>query len=165
MVCYYTGIFMIAIVTGKCTVLLLNKYSLKVCAVWFGFWSSCLKFCIYLRCINTQRRTTTTPFSLWLPSPQSSLLCWYYKNYGFQVCVILFDFIQLIILFVFIYHESAHSCKQQHQLTSLNSYHLATTEHRDCMMGQPIVVKEIVTSIHFVCFSHLRQFTNVTNQC
>ena len=147
-----------------CTVLLLQKYALNVCAVLFGFWSSCLKVYIHSRFINTQQRTITSFFS-WSPFSRVSLLCWYYKKYGFKVCVILFSFIQLIIKFISISPESIHRYEQQPHLTSLMSYHLATAKHRDCIRSQPIIVREIITPIYFACFSHLRQFTTVTNQC
>ena len=40
----------------------------------FWFQSYCLIVCVHLRCINTQR-WTTTPFSLWLPLSRVSVLC------------------------------------------------------------------------------------------
>ena len=53
-------VFVIAIVTGKCTVLLLQKYNFKVCVVSFDFWSSCLKVYINLCCINTHQKILTS---------------------------------------------------------------------------------------------------------
>ena len=146
MVYYQTRVFLITIVMGECTVLLLRKYDFKVCAVLFGFWSSCLKFYIHLLCINTQR-WTTTPFSLWFPSSRVSLLCWYYKNAVLRFVWYCLVFIQIIIKFISIYPASTHIDKQQHHLTSLKSYNLATSEHRDCIRGQPIIVREIVNMI------------------
>ena len=35
LVCYQIRVFVIAIVTGECTVLLLQKYGFKVCAISF----------------------------------------------------------------------------------------------------------------------------------
>ena len=130
----------------------------------FGFWSSCLIVYIHLLCINTQWITTTL-FSLWSSLSGVILLCWYNTNTVLRFVWFIFIFIQLIIKFIYIYPVSTHSNKQRIHLTSLASYHLATAKRRDCIRGQPIVVRETVTLIYFVCFSHIRQFTTVTNQC
>ena len=91
MVRYQNHDSVIAIVTGECSVLVLQTYGIKVCAVLFGFWSSFLIIYSNLRCINTHR-WTTTPIFLWSPLSEVSLLCWYYKNTVLKVCVILLDF-------------------------------------------------------------------------
>ena len=164
MVCYHTQVFVKGNVTGECNVLLLREYILKACVVLFGFWSSCLKVYIHLLCINTQRRTTI-PFSSWSSLSQVSLLCWYYKNTVLRIVWSCLVFIQLIIKFISIYSTSSNSNKQQHHSTSLMSYNLVTTKLSDCFRGQPIVLRDIVTLIWYVCFSHLRKFTTVSNQC
>ena len=52
---YHTSVSMMAIVIGECTVLLLLKYGIKVCAVLFGFLSYCLMVYIRLGFINTHQ--------------------------------------------------------------------------------------------------------------
>ena len=52
-----------AIVMGKFTMLILIKYSFKVCVLSFGFYSTNYKVYIHLTCINTQQRTTS-PFDI-----------------------------------------------------------------------------------------------------
>ena len=136
----------ISIVTDECNILLLLSYGFKVCAVSFFFKSSCLIVYIHLRHINKQRRTTT-PFSLWYPLSQLSLLCWYYKNTVLRFVWYRLVFIQLIIEFISIYPASTNSDVQHHHSTSLMSYHLATAEYLDCDRGQTIFVREIVTPI------------------
>ena len=49
-------VFLIAIVTGECTILILQKYSFKVCLISFSFYSIRFKVYIYLLFINTQRQ-------------------------------------------------------------------------------------------------------------
>ena len=68
------------------------------------------------------------------------------RRYVFKVCAIFF-LIQLILKFISIYPSSTHSDEQQPHLTSIPSYHIATTKRQDCIRGQPIVVREIVTPI------------------
>ena len=135
-----------SIVTGECTVLILPKYVEKVCALSFGFWSCCFKVYIHLRIINTQRGTTT-PYYSWLSLSWISLLCWYYKYTLLRFVWYRLVFIQLIIKFVSIYPASKHRDKQQHHLTWLTSYHLVIADFRDCINGQPVVVREILTLI------------------
>ena len=137
MVCYQTQVFVITIVTGECTVLLLQKYGFNIFASSFGFRSSSWKLYIHLRCNNTQRRTTTQ-FSLWSPSSRVSLLCWYYKNTVLKFVWYHSVFIQLIIKFVSIYPASTHIRKHHHHVTSLISYHLSTVKLRNFIRGQPI---------------------------
>ena len=48
----------IAVVTGEFNMLILQKYSFKVCVISFGFYSTHYKVYIHLPCINTQKRTT-----------------------------------------------------------------------------------------------------------
>ena len=48
---------MIAIFTGECTILILQKYGFKVCVILFSFYSIHFKVCIHLPCINTQRQS------------------------------------------------------------------------------------------------------------
>ena len=108
LVCYQTRVFVISTVPGEYTLLLLQTYGFKVCAVSFGFWSSYLKVYTHLRCIDTQRQTTT-PFSLWLPSSRVSILCWYYKNTFLRFVWYCLVFIQLVIKLISIYPESTHS--------------------------------------------------------
>ena len=140
MVRYHTRFFVIPIVMGECTVLLLQKYGFKVCAVLFGFWSSCLKFHIHLLWINTQRQITT-PFYSWLPSSRVSLLCCYYEHTVRSFVWYCLVFIQLIMKFISICLASTHGNKQHQHLTSLTSYHLATYERQDCIKGQPISLR------------------------
>ena len=144
MVSYQTCVFVTNIVTGECTVLLLQKYVLKVFVVLFGFSSSSLKVFIHLRCIITQRQTTT-PVHLWFRLSRVILLCWYYKNTVLWFVWYCLVFIQIIIKFIFIYPAWTPSNKQHHHLTSLTSYHLVTAECWDCMRGQPNFVREIWT--------------------
>ena len=54
-------LFVITIVTGEFTVLILQKYSFEVCVILFGFYSTHFKVHIHLPWINTQWRTTS-PF-------------------------------------------------------------------------------------------------------
>ena len=68
-------VFVIAIVTGEFTILILQKYVFKVCAISFGFWSYYLKVYIHLPCINTQLQTTAQ-FYLSLTLSRLSLLYW-----------------------------------------------------------------------------------------
>ena len=89
----------------------------------------------------------------------------YYENTVLRLVWFSLIFIELIIKFISIYPASSHIDEQKHHSTSLTSYNLATTECQNCIRGQTIVVRDIVTLILFVCFSHLRQFTTVTNQC
>ena len=128
---------MVATVTGECTVLLLRKYGSNVCVVSFCFWSSCLIVYIHLRYINTQWHTITPIYS-WSPSSRVSLLCRYYENRVLRFVWFRLIFIQLIIKFISIYPASTHSDEQQHHSTSLTSYHLATSERRDCIRDQLI---------------------------
>ena len=146
MVCYQTRVFVIAIVTGECTVLLLQKYILKVCAVLFGFRSSCLKVHIHLRYINTQQQTITS-FYLWLPFSRVSLICWYYENTVLRFVWYRLVFIQIIIKFISIYPTSTHRYEHHQHLISLMSYQIATEKCRDCIRGQTIIVRDIVTPI------------------
>ena len=146
MVCYKTSVFVITIVTGEYTVLLLQKHGFKFCTVLFGFWSSCLKVYIHLRCINTQKNRTTQ-FDSWSPLSQVNLLSWYYENAFLRFVWYRLVLIQLIIKFISIYPASTHSDEQHHHLKSLMSYHLATTKNQDCIRGQPIVVRDVVTLI------------------
>ena len=53
-----TIFFMITIVTGEFTMLILWKYGFKVCVVSFDFYSAHYKVYIHLPCINIQRQTT-----------------------------------------------------------------------------------------------------------
>ena len=146
MFCYQTCVFIFAIVTHDCTVLLLQKYCLKVSVVSVGFWSSYLKFYIHLLCINTQERTTRT-FSLWFPSSRVSLLWWYYANTVERFIWYCLVFIQLVIKLISIYPASTHNNEQQHHSTSHISYHIATTKRQDCIRGDPIVARGIVTMV------------------
>ena len=52
---------MIAIVTGECNILILQKYGFKVCAISFSFYSIYFEVYIYSLCNNTQQRATS-PF-------------------------------------------------------------------------------------------------------
>ena len=54
--------FVVAIVTGEFTMLILRKYGFKVSVISFGFYSTYYKFYIHLPSINTQR-WTTAPFN------------------------------------------------------------------------------------------------------
>ena len=54
---------MIAIVTGEFTMLIILKYSFKVCVISFGFYLIHYKVYIYLPCLNTQQ-LTTAPFDI-----------------------------------------------------------------------------------------------------
>ena len=146
MVCYQNRVFLITIVTVECTVLLLQQYVFKVCAISFGFWSSCLKVYIHLLCINTHRRTTTT-FYLWSSLSLVSLLYVYYKNTVLRLVWYRLVCIKLNIKFISVYKASTNSDKQQHHLLSLTPYHLATVKRWYCIRGQPIVVRKIVTPI------------------
>ena len=56
-----TILVVIAIVTGECTMLILQKYGFKVCVISFDFYSTHYKVYIHLPCINSHRRTTA-PF-------------------------------------------------------------------------------------------------------
>ena len=69
------------------------------------------------------------------------------QKFGFKIGVISFNVIQLILKFTSIYPASTHIHEQKHNFISLTSYHIATTEHRYCIRGQPIVVREIITPI------------------
>ena len=129
---------------------LLQKCGIKVCAVLFGFCSSCLIVYIDWYFITTQQQTTT-PLWLWLPSSQVNLLCWYYENTVLRLVWYCLIFIQLIIKFISIYPESTHSNEQQHHLKSLMSYYLVTAKHQDYIRGQRIIVREIINLIEFVC--------------
>ena len=48
---------MIAIVRGEFTILILNKYGLKVCVISFGFYSTHHKMYVHLPCINTHQQS------------------------------------------------------------------------------------------------------------
>ena len=137
---------MITIVTGEYIVVLLQTYSFKVCTVLFDFWSSSLKVYINLRCINTQKRRTTQFYS-YSPLARVSLLSWYYKNTFLRLVCYRLVLIQLIIKFISIYPASTYSDEQHHHLTSLMSYHLATTQLRYCIRSQTIIVRDISTPI------------------
>ena len=132
MVCYQTCILVLAVVTNEYTEFLLWEYGLKVCVVSFGYWSSCLKVYIYLRCINTHR-WTTTPFYLWFPSSQVRLICWYYTNMMLRFVSYCLVFIQLIINCISIYLASTNSNEKHHHSISHTSYNLATAKLRDCI--------------------------------
>ena len=56
-----TFFFVISIVTGEFTILILRKYDFKVCMISFGFYSTHFKVYIHLPCINKQL-WTTAPF-------------------------------------------------------------------------------------------------------
>ena len=144
MVPYQTRVSVVAIVTGECTILLLQQYIFKDCAVLSVFRSSCSKVNIHLLCINMQERTTTT-FSLWSPSSRLRLISWYYKNTVLSFVWYRFVFIQIILTFVSLYPASTHSKEQQHDLTSLTSYHVAVAERWYFIRGCPIFVREIVS--------------------
>ena len=60
--------------SGECTVLLLFKYGMTICAVLFDFWSYCLIIYIHIRFINLQRQRTTY-ISLWSLFSRVSLVC------------------------------------------------------------------------------------------
>ena len=100
-----TIFFVIAIVTGEFTLLILQKYGFKVCVILFGFYSSRFKFYIRLPCINTQQQTTT-PFSSWSPLSRVSLLYWYYKNTVLRFVWYSLVFIQLVLKPIYIYPAS-----------------------------------------------------------
>ena len=117
-----TIFFVISIVTGEFTILIIQKYVFKVCVISFGFYSSHFKFYIHLTCINTQRQTTA-PFSLWLPLSRVSLLYWYYENTFLSFLWYRLVFIQLILKFIYIYPASTHSDKQQHHFLCGRHYH------------------------------------------
>ena len=51
--------FVIAIVTSEFTLLILQKYSFRVCVILFGCYSTHFKVYIHLSCINTQQWTTS----------------------------------------------------------------------------------------------------------
>ena len=108
-----TVFFVITIVTGKFTILILRKYGFEVCAILFGFWSYFLKVYIHLLCINTHRQTTT-PFSLWILSSQESLPYWYYENTVLRFVWYRLVFIHLVFKFISIYPSSTHSNEQHH---------------------------------------------------
>ena len=112
LVCQQTCVLVIAIIMGECTFLLPQKYVLMVCAVSFGFWSSCLKVYIHLWCINqTATKNKTIFFVILIFTGEFNMLI--LQKYGFKVCMTLIDFIQLIIKFISIYNE-----KTQRQTTS-----------------------------------------------
>ena len=141
MVRYQTCVLFITRVTNECTVMFLQRNSFRVCVVLFGFWSYCLKFYINLFCINT-RLQTTTPFYLWFPSSQVSLLCCYYKS-----TVIRFVWYCFIIKVISIYPASTHYKEHQHHSTSHTWYNLATAKRRYSIRVQSIVVREITAPI------------------
>ena len=103
-----TNLFVIDIVTGEFTILILWKYGFKVCIISFGFCSSHFKVYIHLPCINTQRQTTA-PFSLWLPLSRVSLLYWYYENKVWRFVWYGLVFIHIILEFISIYPALTHS--------------------------------------------------------
>ena len=55
-----TILFLIAIVTGEFTFLILRKYGCKVCMILFSFYSTHFKVYIHLPCINSQRQKTAS---------------------------------------------------------------------------------------------------------
>ena len=55
-----TIFFVIAIVTGEFTMLILKKYGFKVCVILFNFYSTDYKVYIHLPCIVTQWWTTAS---------------------------------------------------------------------------------------------------------
>ena len=144
MVPYQTRVSVVAIVTGECTILLLQQYIFKDCAVLSVFRSSCSKVNIHLLCINTKERTTTI-FSSWSPSSRLRLLSWYYKNTVSRFVWYRFVFIQSILTFISLYSISTYREEQQHDLTSLTSYHVEIAERWYFIRGCPIFVREIKT--------------------
>ena len=115
--------------------------------VWFFLiFSSHLKVFIHLPCINTQRKTTTA-FSLLSPLSWVSLIYLYYKNTVLRFMWYCLVFIQLNFKFTFIYPASTHSDEQQHHSATLPSNHIITTKQKDCIRGQSIILREIITLI------------------
>ena len=112
-VCNHHCVFVIAIVTGEFTILILRKYGFKVCATSLGFWSSYLKVYINLTCINKQQQTAS-PFPSWWPLSRVSLLYWYCGNTVLRFVWHHLVFIRLILKFISIYPASIHSDKQHH---------------------------------------------------
>ena len=100
-----------------------------------------------------------------IPIVKGECTMMYSKNTVLRFTRFSLVFIQLIIKFIFIYPESSHIDEQKHHSTTLRPYYLATSKCQACTRGQTIVERDIITWILLVCFSHLRLFTAVTNQC
>ena len=137
---------MIAIITGEFNILILRKYSLKICAISFGFWASYLKVYIHLPWIKTQQWKTPS-FSSRSLLTRMSLIYWYYKNTVLRFVWYCLVFIQLNLKVVSIYPESTHSNEQHQHSKSLLPYHLGTSEQQEYIWGSPIFVKDIITPI------------------
>ena len=91
MFCYQTLIFVIEIVTGECTVLLLQNYGIKFCAVLFGFWSSCLIVFIHFFLHDHTAITNNTYYCvIAIVTFEHTMLI--LQKYSFKVFVIRFDF-------------------------------------------------------------------------
>ena len=126
LVCYQTRITAIANITGESTILLILKYVIKICAVLFGFWTYSLIVYILLRYINAHRRETT-PLSSLFPLSQASVLCCTTK-YGFNVCVISFDFYSTHYK---VYIHVPYIIKQEGTTEPINSTHIISSiEHQ-----------------------------------
>ena len=162
MVCYQTCFFVISIVTNNCTVLLQQKYTLNVCVVSFGCWSSCLKVYIYLLCIHTSTNNNTIFCVIDVITGDFYILI--LQKYSFKVCVISFGFYSTHYK-VYIHFPCINTQKlttAQFNITDVISSRDRQTPRlyqglAHCCDGDnyPCI---------FVCFSHLKQFTNVTNQ-
>ena len=109
-VCNQHCVVEIDIVTDEFTILILQKYGFKVWCIPFGFYSSHFILYIHLPWMNTQRQTTAT-FSSQSPFSLVSLLYWYYKNRVLRFVCYSFVLILLVLNFIYIYPEEAHSRK------------------------------------------------------
>ena len=144
-VCYQSRVFLIAMVMGECTVLLLQKHFFR------SMWYSLVFDYVILKFISIYTELTHSK------EQQHHFLCdchchgWGYhvdttKILFWGLCDIIW-FFNLIIKFISTHPAWTHSNKQQHHLTSLTSYHLATTKRQDCIRGQTIVVRDILILI------------------
>ena len=50
-------VFVIAIVAGEVTMLILQKYGFKACVIFFGLYSTRYNVYIHIPCVNTERQT------------------------------------------------------------------------------------------------------------
>ena len=125
MVCYQTHIFVIAIVTYECTLLLFTKIGFTgLCGIiWFLIilFESFYPFNLHWQ---TSMNNNTILFIIAIVTGEFTMLI--LNNTVFRFVLYHLVFIQLIIKFISIYPESSHRDEQQHHLTSITSYHLVT---------------------------------------
>ena len=90
MVCYKTCISVITILTNECIVLLLCKYSFKVCVVSFGFDKIVCKFISICAAITHSDKQQHHFFVIAIVPGDFTMLM--LQKYSFKVCVVLFGF-------------------------------------------------------------------------